>query len=151
MYYSKFHIKTEKGFIDYSDFSIHDNPDTIDQRPIRYLENIFVGAERAPTSSFGWIVLEDEDLQVDKAVREVKLQKNGDGFVVALKGPGIDALYQISIRKESMYNEFAKAITYTLVNELPPAAEQPNPHPQLRPITVNSNSVPADAKGNIFF
>lgn len=57
MYYSKFHLKNEKGFIDYSDLSFHDSVETLDQRPIRYLDNVFVGANNNKNSTFGWIVL----------------------------------------------------------------------------------------------
>jgi hypothetical protein len=45
--------------VDYSDLSFHDSVEAINQRPIRFLENIFVGGQEHNNSAFGWIVLED--------------------------------------------------------------------------------------------
>ena len=111
MYYSKFHLKNEKGFIDYSDLSFHDNVESIDQRPIRHLDNIFVGADGNKNSAFGWIVLEDDDLKIDFRAVKVTVNHTTSGkLLLEIVGNDKKKCISIELRKNLIYNELNKAI-----------------------------------------
>lgn len=111
MYYSKFHLKNEKGFIDYSDLSFHDTVESIDQRPIRHLDNVFVGAEGNKKAAFGWIILEDEDLKIDFKAARVTIGRTSTGhLLIEVIGHDKKKAFAAEIRKDAVYNESGKAI-----------------------------------------
>jgi hypothetical protein len=100
MYYSKFYLKNEKGFIDYSDMSFHDSVENIDQKPIRFLDNIFVGINGNPNSTFGWIVLEDEDIKIDLRASEVKISHTIEKrLIIEVVGQGKKKNFSVEIKK----------------------------------------------------
>lgn len=112
MYYSKFHLKNEKGFIDYCDLSFHDSLETIEQRPIRYLDHVFVGNEGNKQVAFGWIVLEDEDIKLDQKATKVAVKCAAAGhFSIELVGKEKTREFSVEIRKEWIYNELNKALS----------------------------------------